>query len=630
MERMRKDFNNDGVNIESIIKTPVILAVDDRASNLTVLSAIISTYFPDAELITAGNAIEGLELLEHADVDLALLDFQMPVMDGIEMCRKMKASTHTAHIPIVLITAHRATSEMKIKGLEAGADDFIAKPIESNELTARIKVMLRIKRYEDVLRIERDSLKIGIKRRTQKLKSTEERYRTLFNSVSDAIFILNTAGRFLEVNEEACRRLGYSKEEMLQMTPANINAPGYVEQIPQRLKFVFEHGSSFFETVHMARDGTLIPTELSSKMIRYDGESVVLVSARDITERRRAEESLKQSEIKFKGLVESLNEGIWVIDENGRTTYVNPRMAEILEYSVDEMQGKHVFDFIDPAELELYEYYVERRKRGVKEQHDFQFIRKDGVGIHTTLETSPLMDDKGKFIGSIAGVMDITDRKQAQEKIRAALADKEVLIRELYHRTRNNMQLILSMLILKSARSTNEELLKFVGDMKNRIQAMSLVHQKLYQSQDLSRIRLNEYIQDLTYRLIQNFKISSQKISVRLELDDIQVLIDTAIPCGLILCELLSNALSVAFPGDRRGEIVIRLNRIESGQLKLVVADNGIGVPNTFDFRSQKTLGLQTIFAITEGQMQGSVHFDKSGGVACTVVFSDELYTERV
>jgi two-component sensor histidine kinase len=223
---------------------------------------------------------------------------------------------------------------------------------------------------------------------------------------------------------------------------------------------------------------------------------------------------------------------------------------------------------------------------------------------------------------------DITERKQAEQKIASALQEKEILLRELYHRTKNNMQVILSMLSLAAARSRNEELKATYKDIANRIQAMALVHQKLYQSQDLSRINLQDYLQELARLILQNNRISSQKIALRFDIEPIEVLIDTAMPFGLVVTELISNSLKHAFPGEMSGEISLCLAR--TGQeIELHYSDNGVGVPPDFDFRQQKTYGLQSIFALIEHQLQGKVNFEADHGLTCYICFSDTLYAPR-
>ncbi|MCP4398786.1 MAG: response regulator [bacterium] len=226
---------------------------------------------------------------------------------------------------------------------------------------------------------------------------------------------------------------------------------------------------------------------------------------------------------------------------------------------------------------------------------------------------------------------EISERTQAEARLQRALGNKTILIQELYHRTKNTMAVIQSMLLLQAAKSPdNAGVQQLVRDTDNRIQAIALVHEKLYQSQDLSRIDIQEYISELAPLIGQSCGISSQNISLSLDVEPVAVLLDTALPCGLVLTELLSNALKYAFPGEHEGEITISLFRNDSGDLELVFADNGVGVPPEFDFNAQTTFGLTTITALVEHQMQGTIAFENAQGVRCAITFPDTLYTERV
>jgi len=193
------------------------------------------------------------------------------------------------------------------------------------------------------------------------------------------------------------------------------------------------------------------------------------------------------------------------------------------------------------------------------------------------------------------------------------------------------MAVIQSMLLLRAAKSPdNAGVQHLVQETDNRIQAIALVHEKLYQSQDLSKIDIREYISELAPLIGHNCGMSSENISLSLDIEPVAVLLDTALPCGLVLTELLSNALKYAFPGEHAGEIRIALRRNDSGNLELVFADNGVGGPPKFDFNAQTTFGLTTIRALVEHQMQGTITFENAHGVRCTITFPDTLYTERV
>jgi len=273
----------------------VLLAVDDRSDNLFVLKQVVETYLPEIKMLAAESAEAGLALAVTETIDGALIDVQMPGMNGIEMCRRLKADPRTALIHVILVTAHRATPELKAQGLEAGADDFIAKPIDNVELAAKLGVMLRLRAAEEALRRERDHLEEAVRERTQELRDAEYRYRTLFHAASDPIFISDLEGRLLEVNEEASRLLGYTRDELLRLTVSDLITPEYAAKRPALLKQLQATDHLLFETELVTRDRRIIPAETSSRMMDLQGRPTVLSIARDITERHQAEEALKES-----------------------------------------------------------------------------------------------------------------------------------------------------------------------------------------------------------------------------------------------------------------------------------------------------------------------------------------------
>jgi two-component sensor histidine kinase len=186
------------------------------------------------------------------------------------------------------------------------------------------------------------------------------------------------------------------------------------------------------------------------------------------------------------------------------------------------------------------------------------------------------------------------------------------------------------MLALQSLSMKNDTLKTAFKDMENRIHSMSLVHQKLYKSKNLSSINLKEYISELSNLLMKSYKMPSDRISQIFEIEDINVLIDIAIPCGLIINELVSNSLKYAFPGDRRGEIVIRVAGAGDETIEITVSDNGVGPREGFDFRNDGGVGMKTIFAIGEIQLGGKVRFESGNGLSCSIIIGNALYRARV
>jgi PAS domain S-box-containing protein len=352
----------------------------------------------------------------------------------------------------------------------------------------------------------------------------------------------------------------------------------------------------------------------------------------DITARKRAEQELQFRNLVLSTQQEVSLDGILVVDENARIVSYNHRFveiwslpAELIEKRVDEPILQLVTDQLaDPESfLQQVQYLYQHRQ----ETSQDELILADGRVIERY--SAPMFGEDGRYFGRVWYFRETTERKRAEQKIIAALNEKEILLLELYHRTKNNMQVIISMLSLEAARSRNEELKATFKDVANRIYAMAMVHQKLYQSQDLSQIHLQEYLEELARMLVQNYCLSPQKIDLHFDIEPVEVLIDTATPIGLVITELITNSLKHAFPGQMSGEINLHLAR--TGQeIELDYQDNGIGVSPDFDFRRQKTYGMKSIFALVEHQMRGKVNFEADHGLACHIFFCDTLYTRRV
>ncbi|WP_250124404.1 histidine kinase dimerization/phosphoacceptor domain -containing protein [Chroococcidiopsis sp. CCMEE 29] len=219
---------------------------------------------------------------------------------------------------------------------------------------------------------------------------------------------------------------------------------------------------------------------------------------------------------------------------------------------------------------------------------------------------------------------ELAERKRAEEQLKVSLKEKEALLKEIHHRVKNNLQVISSVLRLQSDYIKDEKVLALFSDSQNRIRSMALIHEKLYQSKDLLRIDFGEYIRDLTSNLLRSYAASSQAVTLRITADDIWLNIDTAIPCGLIINELISNSLKHAFPiGKENNEVQIIIRSINNNKYALTVSDNGIGLPVDLDFRNTASFGLELVGIFTE-QVEGVIELNRSSGAKFTITFTEQ------
>jgi PAS domain S-box-containing protein len=279
---------------------------------------------------------------------------------------------------------------------------------------------------------------------------------------------------------------------------------------------------------------------------------------------------------------------------------------------------------IHPDDRQNNEGEMQAALRGEHEYaYEFRIIREDGSIRFLKAASQTIRDKKGKALRMVGINIDITG-------LRKMINEKETLLRELYHRTKNTMQIIKSMILLQANEfSSDEGVQKVVKNTEDRIQAISLVHQMLYKSRDLSRISIKEYIHELAPLVLESFGVSG-RISLDINSEELFLLLDTAIPFGLILNELITNSVKYAFPGNRKGVITINLKTGEQDIVILNYSDNGIGIPEGFDFQNQKSLGMRLIQNIGIDQMLGKIEMKNHNGFTCRLEFQNNRYQARV
>lgn len=368
--------------------------------------------------------------------------------------------------------------------------------------------------------------------------------------------------------------------------------------------------------------------EAGDKIVDETGKILKLSGiVQDITERKQKEKDIRQWADAFMHCSHGIAIGI---PNNNLILTCNPAFARAQGRSIAEIVNTPILSMYTPESYSTVHQAIMEADRTGRVQYLAQMRRKDGSTYPVQMDVVSVRDERGTLLYRVATQEDITERLRSEAQIKNSLAEKETLLRELYHRTKNNMAVIIALLDLQSATFEDDRLLQAFLEAKNRVRSMALVHQKLYDAQDLSRINLKEYITDLVQLLMRTYSVSASKISVVSEMEDVFVLIDSAIPCGLIINELVSNSLKYAFPAGATGEITIGLQRAANNEICLVIADNGIGMSPQFNFRRDGHLGLQTVFSLAEKQLHGRVDFSATSGVSFQLTFQDIYYQVRI
>ncbi|MEA5625636.1 PAS domain S-box protein [Nostoc sp. UHCC 0251] len=351
----------------------------------------------------------------------------------------------------------------------------------------------------------------------------------------------------------------------------------------------------------------------------------------EINERQRIEEALRESEQRFRAAFHQAAVGIAHVATDGKWLLVNQRLCDIVGYTSEELQLLTFQDITHPDDLNADLEYVDQILADNIQTYSMEkrYFRKDSSIVWVNLTVSLMREPNGEPKYFISVIEDISERQAAQreskqweEQIQASLLEKEVLLKEIYHRVKNNLQVISSLLSLQSAYIKDKDDLVIFKQSQQRIASMALVHEKLYQSQDLARINFGEYIRDLVGSLFCAYEANEDVIALRVNIDEHVFLgLDTAIPCSLIIHELVSNSLKYAFPLGRNGTIYIEMIKNHEHQIKLVVSDDGIGLPSNFNFKNMASLGWQLVDALTN-QLGGNLNIQGSMGVECQLAFT--------
>lgn len=449
----------------------------------------------------------------------------------------------------------------------------------------------------------------------------DHRFRQAVESAPNAIVMVNASGTILLVNVQTEMSFGYSRTEL-------VGQP--VEMLmPER----FRNAHTGYRQAYLAdpvsrpmgagrdlyglrKDGTEFPVEIGLGLIENREETLVLSSIIDITERKRLEHRFRQA-------VESAPNAIVMVNESGIILMVNAQAELSFGYSRTEMTGQAV-EMLVPERFRVAHigfrqaYLAEPVSRPMGVGRELYGLRKDGSEFPVEIGLGLIDDADGTII--LSSIIDITERKNANDNLKAALQEKEMLLKEVYHRVKNNLQVVSSLINLQAGNVKNEATVDLLKQSADRIKAMALLHEKLYHSKDLARIDFNEYIRSLVDHLLFGYGTRSGKIKIGMNIDNVFLDVDTAIPCGLIINELVSNALKHAFPDDRPGEIGITFTHAQD-QFMLAIADNGIGLPADLDFKKSTSLGLQLVDSLTN-QLMGQMSLDRENGSTFTLRFN--------
>lgn len=462
------------------------------------------------------------------------------------------------------------------------------------------------------------------KQAEEALMQSEQKYRELIDGMNETIWVIDFDGHVIDVNRTAAELLEYSKEELLDIGLFGVDLSMKEEDIHHLAKKMLSDKTQIFESFHTTKSGRKFPVEVYSSLVTYQGKQAILSIARDITKRKETEAELRHSELRYQALTEISPVGIFRDNAEGDTTYVNERYSEISGQKAEESLGKGWLNAIHPDDRKrISKEWRDAVRKNENSKSEYRFLKPDQSVSWVIGQAVPEKDENGRILSYVGTITDITDRKLAEEQIQKDLQEKEALLKEVHHRVKNNMQVIISLFNLKLKYVQNDEAKAILAESQNSIRSMSLVHNILYQTKDFSKIDMEEYLRHLIPNLYKSYHAHAGHVQLKSNVHHYSFSLEMAIPCGLIINELVSNAFKHAFPQDSKGEINVDLNLADQ-VYTLIIRDNGIGLPQEIDIHNPTSFGLLMSKALIE-QLNGSCEVERDHGTKYTITFKEIL-----
>ncbi|HMK54929.1 MAG TPA: PAS domain S-box protein [Methanobacteriaceae archaeon] len=588
-------------------KYTILLVEDEKIEAMDIKVRLESLGFNVPHIAATGEeAVEKAIILKP---DLILMDINLKGdMDGIEAAKLIK----NLQLPVIYITSHsdEATIQKALVGEPYG---YLIKPIDDKKMKLSVEVAINKNQMERKFK-----------------KSQETFYQTIFENSGTATAISEEDMVLSRINTQFTVLTGYLKEEIERKKKFTEFFP---KKDHEKIKEYYNIRQIDPDSAPKNYETTLITKDKNERKVnltvaRIPGTKKSVISILNITKLRKAEDDTKESQEKYKGIFDNAPEAIILFDRKGKILEANDKIEEISGFKKEELIGKNFVKLLPKVEIECRKAFLAFKNLiSNKERQDLEWtiINKQGREVHFIAHPS-LIKKEDKIQGLIIILEDITKRKNTEINLKRSLDERGLLIREIHHRVKNNMQVISSILSLQRMHVKDEETAVMLRECQGRVRSMAMIHEKLYQSPDMGHINFKIYITNLLGHIQESCAPKDNSIQIDVDVDNVEMSIETAMPCGLIVNELVSNSLKYAFP-HKKGSILVKLKKEEN--YILTVADDGIGIPENINPENTNQLGLKVVKTLT-GQLGSTMQLDRTSGTSFTFEFQELNYKKRL
>lgn len=582
-----------------------ILLVEDEMVEAMNLKRSLQAMGYDVMAI-ASYGEEAIEKANTLKPDIILMDILLKgKMDGITAAQAI--SKH--EIPVIYISALPDDATVN-RALISAPYGYLVKPYDIRKLKISIEVALYKKQMENKLK-----------------QSQETYYQTIFENTGAATVIIEENKLISLVNMQFTSLTGYSKNEIEgKMEWTEIFSQEDISQMKEyhQLRRVNpDYAPRNYEARIVTRKGAVKPVHLTVAMI--PGTEKSMASILDMTELRRSKMAIKESQERFKSIFENAAEAIILFDCQGNIVEFNGKFKETFGFKNGEIIGQnflHMGSMMGMHNEESRKILNDLISGNELKQVEWILENKEGKKIIFRVRPS-LIKTKTSVIGILLIMEDITELKNVENSLKYSLKEKEVLLREIHHRVKNNLQIISSLLSLQRLQVEDPQTADILWECQGRVRAMAMIHENIYQSQDIGRINFKNYVEMLLYDIFNLYRVNKKSVILEMRIEGVKMGIETAMPCGLVINELATNSIKHAFP-QGKGIIKIELKTDDDAHI-LIIEDDGIGLPENLDPQKSKKLGLMVVNTLVN-QLNGEMEIDRTNGTKFIIKFSELPY----